>query len=249
MNGRMRVSLDQRRVVVTGAGGGIGSAIVHKLEESGASVFATDATREDGILRCDVSSEDDVAAAFRAARAGGAVTDVVHAAGICMTSPVADLELGDWTRILDVNLTGTFLVGREAARTLPDGGNIVFIASVAGLTGDPFFGAYCASKFGVVALTQVLARELGHRGIRVNAVCPGGVRTAMSAETIRTDAARLGRSETDLRTLYESDAFLNRWADPDEVADACLFLLSSASSYVSGQSVVLNGGGNLSSHR
>jgi NAD(P)-dependent dehydrogenase (short-subunit alcohol dehydrogenase family) len=188
-------------------------------------------------------------ATFREAGAGGTVTDVVHAAGICMTSPVAELALADWTRILDVNLTGAFLVGREAAHTLPDGGNIVFIASVAGLTGDPLFGAYCASKFGVVALTQVLARELGHRSIRVNAVCPGGVRTAMSAETIRTDAARLGRSENDLRMLYESDAFLNRWADPDEVADACLFLLSSGSSYVSGQSIVLNGGGNLSSHR
>jgi NAD(P)-dependent dehydrogenase (short-subunit alcohol dehydrogenase family) len=250
MSGRMRVALDDRRVIVTGAAGGIGSAIVGRLEESGASVFATDvAGPEDGVFRCDVSSEDEVAAAFHAATAAGAVTDVVHAAGICTTSPVAELELADWTRILDVNLTGAFLIGREAARMLPDGGNIVFIASVAGLTGDPFFGAYCASKFGVVALTQVLARELGHRRIRVNSVCPGGVRTAMSTETIRTDATRLGRSEDDLRRLYESDAFLNRWADPNEVADACQFLLSSASSYISGQSVVLNGGGNLSSHR
>jgi 3-hydroxybutyrate dehydrogenase len=249
MSGRMDVALDDRRVVVTGAAGGIGSALVRKVQESGASLFATDTAERDGIFACDVSSEDDVAAAFRAAGADGPVTDVVHAAAICMTSPVANLELADWRRILDVNLTGAFLVGREAARSLPDGGNIVFIASVAGLTGDPFFGAYCASKFGVVALTQVLARELGHRRIRVNAVCPGGVRTAMSDETIRTDAARLGRSEDELRKLYESDAYLNRWADPDEVADACLFLLSSASSYVSGQSIVLNGGGNLSSHR
>jgi NAD(P)-dependent dehydrogenase (short-subunit alcohol dehydrogenase family) len=159
------------------------------------------------------------------------------------------MELADWQRILEVNLTGSFLVGREAARTLPDGGNIVFIASVAGLTGDPFFGAYCASKFGVVALTQVLARELGHRRIRVNAVCPGGVRTAFSAATVRADAERLGRSEEQLQELYEADSFANRWAEPEEVADACLFLLSSASSYISGQPVVLNGGGNLSSHR
>ena len=249
MSDQMHVALAGRRVVVTGAAGGIGSAIVRKLEESGAAVVATDTVASESILRCDVSSEDDVAAAFREAAAGGTVTDVVHAAGICTTSPVAELELEDWTRILDVNLTGAFLVGREAARALPDGGNILFIASVAGLTGDPFFGAYCASKFGVVALTQVLARELGHRGIRVNAVCPGGVRTAMSAETIRRDADRLGRSENDLRSLYESDAFLKRWADPDEVADACLYLLSSASSYVNAHSLVLNGGGNLSSHR
>jgi 3-oxoacyl-[acyl-carrier protein] reductase len=239
-------SLADRRVLVTGAAGGIGSAIVRKLTESRAHVFATDAAPAGGIQRCDVASEGEVEAAFRAA---GALTDVVHAAGICTTSPVAELELADWNRILEVNLTGTFLVARAAARTLPDGGNIVFIASVAGLTGDPFFGAYCASKFGVVALTQVLARELGSRRIRVNAVCPGGVRTAMSAETIRHDAERLGRSEDDLRSLYEVDSFLDRWADPEEVADASLFLLSAASSYVSGHSLVLNGGGNLSSHR
>ena len=249
MSGEMHVALQGRRVLVTGATGGIGSAIVHQLQESGADVFATDLTGPEGVFRGDVSSEGDVAAAFREAAAGGTVTDVIHAAGICLTSPVAQLELEDWRRVLDVNLTGAFLVGREAARALPDGGNLVFIASVAGLTGDPFFGAYCASKFGVVALTQVLARELGHRQIRVNAVCPGGVRTAMSAETIRGDAERLGRKEDDLRSLYESDSFLNRWADPGEVADACLFLLSSASSYISGHNLVLNGGGNLSSHR
>jgi NAD(P)-dependent dehydrogenase (short-subunit alcohol dehydrogenase family) len=244
-----QVVLNGRHVIVTGAAGGIGSAIVRKLEESGAGIFATDATGTGGVFRCDVTSEDDVAAAFRAAASSGTVTDVVHAAGICATSPVADLELRDWTRILDVNLTGTFLVGREAARTLPDGGNLVFIASVAGLTGDPFFGAYCASKFGVIALTQVLARELGHRGIRVNAVCPGGVRTAMSDETVRQDSRRLGRSESELRALYESDVFLKRWANPEEVAGACIFLLSSAAHYISGHSLVLNGGGNLSSHR
>ncbi|HEY1369478.1 MAG TPA: SDR family NAD(P)-dependent oxidoreductase [Gaiellaceae bacterium] len=246
MSGEMRVALDGRRVLVTGAAGGIGSAVVRKLDEAGAGVVAVDVVERDGVVRCDVSSEEEVAGAFREA---GALTDVVHAAGIVATSPVADLELDDWDRILRVNLTGTFLVGREAARTLPDGGNIVLIASISGLTGDPFFGAYCASKFGVVALTQVLARELGHRRIRVNAVCPGGVRTAFSAATVRRDAERLGRTEQELQALYESDSFIDRWAEPDEVADACLFLLSSSSAYVSGHSFVLNGGGNLSSHR
>jgi NAD(P)-dependent dehydrogenase (short-subunit alcohol dehydrogenase family) len=243
------VALDGRRVFVTGAAGGIGTAIVRKLRDSGAEVFATDVAGTDDTHRCDVASESDVEAAFAAAAAEGAVTDVVHAAGICTTSPIVELELADWDRILEVNLTGAFLVGRAAARTLPNGGNVVFIASVAGLTGDPFFGAYCASKFGVVALTQVLARELAPRSIRVNAVCPGGVRTGMSTETIRRDAERLGRSERDLRSLYEADAFLNRWADPDEIADACVFLLSPASSYVNAHSLVLNGGGNVSAHR
>lgn len=238
--------MKDRHVLVTGAAGGIGSAVVRKLTAAGATAFATDAAGGDGIHPCDVSSETDVADAFEAA---GAVTDVVHAAGICTTSPIAELSLDDWNRVLRVNLTGTFLVARAAARTVPDGGNIVFIASVAGLTGDPFFGAYCASKFGVVALTQVLARELGPRQIRVNAVCPGGVRTNMSSETVRRDAERLGRTESDLLSLYQADSFLNRWAEPDEVADACVFLLSPQAGYINAHSLVLNGGGNLSSHR
>ena len=212
-------------------------------------MFATDVVSSAGVTRCDVSSEEEVSDAFRQADKDGTVTDVVHASGVCMTAPVVETPVEDWERVLKVNLTGSFLIGREAAWRLPDGGNLVFIGSVASLTGDPFFGAYCASKFGVVALTQVLARELGHRQIRVNAVCPGGVRTGFSAETIRRDAERLGRSEAELPAFYEADVFLNRWAEPDEVAEACLFLLSAASSYISGHSLVLNGGGNLSSHR
>lgn len=247
MTGASESRLDGRTILLTGAGGGIGSAIVVKLREQGASVVAVDAVAADGVIACDVTSEEQVRSAFQAA--GASLTDVVHAAGICQTSEVADMPLEMWHRILEVNLTGSFLVGREAARRLPDGGGIVFIASVAGLTGDPMFGAYCASKFGVVALTQVLARELGRRRIRVNAVCPGGVRTAMSEQTIQEDAERLGRSPDDLRALYASDSFLDRWAEPDEVADACVFLLSPSSSYISGHSLVLNGGGNLSSHR
>ena len=236
-----------RRIFLTGASGGIGAAIARALEAAGATVFATDVAEGDGVARCDVTSESDVAAALEAA---GAVTDVVHAAGICPpTGSVAETDLTLWQRILSVNLTGSFIVGRAAARVLPDRGNIVFVASVAGLTGDPGFGAYCASKFGVVALTQVLARELGSRGIRVNAVCPGGVRTGMSEATIEYDARVLGRDPSELRRLYEGDAFLDRWADPSEVADACVFLTSPESSYISGHSLVLNGGGNLSSHR
>jgi NAD(P)-dependent dehydrogenase (short-subunit alcohol dehydrogenase family) len=242
-------TLRERRVVVTGVAGGIGSAIRHRTEQLGATVFGTDIIGGPDVVRCDVSSEADVIAAFDRAASAGAITDVVHASGICTTSPVASMRLDDWQRVLAVNLTGAFLVGREAARRLPDGGNLIFIASVAGLTGDPFFGAYCASKFGVVALTQVMARELGHRRIRVNAVCPAGVRTAMSDETIRVDAMRLGRSEAELRQLYEADSFAGRWAAPEEVADAVAYLMSDGASYISGHSLVLNGGGNLSSHR
>lgn len=247
MTGSDVSALAGRVVLVTGAAGGIGSAIVRKLIDEGASVVQVDAAAAHGVIGCDVTSEEQVIAAFDAA--GDSLTDVVHAAGICDTSEVADMPLEMWQRILDVNLTGSFLVGREAARRLPDGGGLVFIASVAGLTGDPMFGAYCASKFGVVALTQVLARELGHRHIRVNAVCPGGVRAGISGRTIEQDAERLHRRPEDLRALYESDSFLNRWAEPEEVADACAFLLSGSSSYISGHSLVLNGGGNLSSHR
>lgn len=249
VEGAVGGSFGGRRIVITGVAGGIGSAIRDRLERDGGEVFGIDVVDAPRTFRCDVSSEEEVASAYDRAAAGGPVTDVVHASGICITSRVADTSLEDWQRVLAVNLTGAFLVGREAARRLPDGGNLIFVASVAGLTGDPFFAAYCASKFGVVALTQVMARELGHRRVRVNAVCPAGVRTAMSDETIRQDAIRLGRSEAELRQLYEADSFAARWASPEEVADACAFLLSDGASYISGHSLVLNGGGNLSSHR
>jgi NAD(P)-dependent dehydrogenase (short-subunit alcohol dehydrogenase family) len=246
VSGELSVDLVGRRVLVTGAAGGIGSAVCRRLEDSGASVVAVDVAATNGIAACDVTSEEQVHAAFAGA---GALTDVVHTAAIVTESPVVETELETFERIVKVNLTGTFVVAREAARTLPDGGSIVLLGSVGSLTGDPWFGAYCAAKFGVVGLTQVLARELGHRRIRVNAVCPGGVKTSFSDGTIRRDAARLGRSEAVLRELYEADSFANRWATPDEVAQACLYLLSSAAGYVSGHSLVLNGGGNLSSHR
>src|SRR5581483_1326253 len=126
----LNVTLNGRHVLVTGARGGIGSAIVRVVREAGATVFETDAAEAEGVHRCDVSSESDVAAAFDEAARETPLTDVVHAAGICATSPVAELELAEWNRILEVNLTGSFLVGRAAARALPDDGTIVFIASV-----------------------------------------------------------------------------------------------------------------------
>jgi len=241
--------LDQRRVLVTGAANGIGLAVRQQLEEAGAAVVALDTRPIPGGVDCDVSSEVEVERAFAEGIAGGGITDVVHAAGILMSAPVAETSLEDWQRIISVNLTGSFLVGREAARRLPDGGGLVFVSSVAGLSGDPSFGAYSASKFGMVALTQVLARELAPRGIRVNAVCPGGVRTAFSDHYLAEDARRRGMSEAEIRAEAEADVFLGRWASPDEVASACLFLLSDAASYISGHSLVLNGGGDLSFHR
>ena len=96
----MQVNLERRRVLVTGAAGGIGSALVRKLTEAGASVFPTDVVPADGIFPCDVSSEPDVAQAFSAAAENDVVTDIVHASGICKTSTIADTEAQDWERIL-----------------------------------------------------------------------------------------------------------------------------------------------------
>ena len=234
--------LDGRNLLITGAAGGIGRAIVAAFAECGAVCTAVDLHAGDGVLACDVGDEASVRAAFDAAERRGRVTDVVHAAGIVSVGSVADLSLDEVMRVLRVNLVGSFLVAREAARRVPDGGSITLISSQAGLKGAALWSAYSASKAGVNRLAESLAQELGPRGIRVNCVCPGTVDTVMIAEATQKLAPLTGQAAEATRARYQAGIPLGRLAKPEEVAAACVFLASGLASYVSGTALVVDGG-------
>jgi meso-butanediol dehydrogenase / (S,S)-butanediol dehydrogenase / diacetyl reductase len=233
--------LEGRRALVTGAAGGIGRAVVARFAEAGASVVPADLVEERAFVRIDVRDEASVVAAFDTAENEGPLTDVVHCAGIARPERIRELTLADWNAILETNLTGSFLVGRESARRLRRGGTLTFLSSQGGLRADAMWAAYGASKFGVIALTQAIGRELATDGIRVNAVCPGGVRTPMSDATIELEASRDGLSVDEKRSQHDARVPLGRMAEPEEVADVCLFLASPLSRHVAAAALVVNG--------
>jgi NAD(P)-dependent dehydrogenase (short-subunit alcohol dehydrogenase family) len=231
-----------RRVLVTGAARGIGSAVMQEFRAAGADVVGADIVGKDGLVLCDVRDEESVVAAFDAAAQEGDLTDVVHSAGVGRVGPIQDFSLADWGDVLEVNLTGSFVVAREAARRLRSGGSLTLMSSQAGLRGGAFWSAYSASKFGVVGLAQCVAQELAPRGIRVNAVCPGPVDTPLMDQLLTALAPLKGRSVDELRTTYEEACPLGRLASPLEIGRVCVFLASGLASFVAGSSLVVDGG-------
>jgi 3alpha(or 20beta)-hydroxysteroid dehydrogenase len=194
------------------------------------------------VLACDVADEFSLHAAFDAAERKGKLTDVVHAAGVVSVGSVAELSLDELMRVLRVNLVGSFLVAREAARRLTDAGTITFISSQAGLKSSALWSAYSASKAGVNRLAEALAQELGPRGIRVNAVCPGTVETAMIDDAVGRLAPMKDTTAAAIRQHYQAGIPLGRFARPEEIAAVCVFLASGLARYVSGTALVVDGG-------
>ena len=232
-----------RHVLVTGAGGAIGRAVVAAFTGAGASASGVDLLASSGVSAFDLTQENAADEAFgAAARRGGPVTDVVHAAGMLAIGRVADLEVAALRQALDANVVSGFLVGRAAARLLPDGGSITMISSQAGLRGGAQWSVYAAAKAGVLRLVESLAQELASRRIRANAVCPGNVATPMSEAAIAQVAAARGEPAEDTRARYLAGIPLGRFAEPEEVASVCVFLASSLASYVTGAAIVVDGG-------
>lgn len=231
--------LQGRRIVVTGAASGIGKAIALLFAQEGAALALLDLDQPKVAetahltgghgLQADVSSEESTLAAVeRAAQALGRIDGVVNAAGIMRSSPMAETAAPAWRRVLDINLTGPYLVSRCCLPWLTKeaGATIVNIASAAGLLPNaPGLTAYAASKGGLIALTRAMAAELAP-AIRVNAVCPGMVDTPM-ADGFRTNVGNYA---------------LKRIADPLEIARSVLFLTSTDSSYVTGAALAADGG-------
>jgi NAD(P)-dependent dehydrogenase (short-subunit alcohol dehydrogenase family) len=233
---------EQRVAVVTGAAQGIGRRVAEVLAAEGYALALLDRQPVPGSTALswvgDVSAEADVAA-FAAAVDDrfGRVDVLVNNAGVAFITPLEETTLDDWRHVLDVNLTGPFLLCREFGRRMlaAGAGAIVNIASVAGLRGVADRAAYNASKHGLVGLTRTLAAEWGGRGIRVNAVCPGWVKTEMDVASQAEGAYR----DADITDHVP----MGRFASPDDIAQAVAFLADPAKSgFVNGEALSVDGG-------
>jgi len=231
--------------LVTGAASGIGRACVQRLVAAGTAVAAIDlddaSMRDLGVLSlvADVTDEAAVDAAIAAAESElGALDAVVNVAGITGSQAAAECHVtpvDEWRRVLEVNLTGPFLVCRAALGGMLErgAGSIVNVASIAGVVAFPGRCAYSASKGGVVQLTRSLAADYAGRGIRANAVCPGMVDTPMT---------RWRLEQPDLRDAVLEKIPAGRVASAGEVADAVMLLAGDGMPYMNGAMLVLDGG-------
>jgi NAD(P)-dependent dehydrogenase (short-subunit alcohol dehydrogenase family) len=223
--------------LVSGAASGIGAAVVARLRDEGADVVGCDITPMDDGIECDVREAESCAAAVAATLERYGRLDVLaNVAGIAAGNRFEDVTPEAWRTVIDVNLTGTFLLSQAALPALLEStGAIVNMSSAAGIHATPYNAAYCASKGGVIQLTKSMALELASRGVRVNAVCPASVDTPLiHGFELPEDA--------DLPLLMRSVSPMGGLIDPAEVAAAVAYLASSDASTVNGTTLVIDGG-------
>ncbi|MDI3409331.1 SDR family NAD(P)-dependent oxidoreductase [Streptomyces cavernicola] len=249
--------LDGRVVIVTGAARGQGEQEARLFVEEGARVVLADVLDEQGeavakelgeqarYVHLDVSSEEGWTAAVAAAKdAFGKVDGLVNNAGILRFNALVDTPLDEFMQVVNVNQVGCFLGIRAVAPAIAEagGGTIVNTASYTAVTGMAAVGTYAATKHAILGLTRVAALELADSGIRVNAVCPGAIDTAMSNPAQLDPDADASEMSAALDELYRKLVPLGRVGRPREVADLALFLSSGDSSYITGQPFVIDGG-------
>lgn len=243
-----------RAVIVTGAGTGIGAAVARRLARDGASVVLV-GRRRDPIERvaaatgqtfvvADASTEEGVERIVAATvDAHGGIDGLVLNAGVMLPGTVAEASVDDWRATLDVNLTGPFLLARATLpQLLERQGSVVSVASIAALRAGPGMAAYCASKAGLVLLTQCLAVEQGAAGLRANVVAPGWVRTEMADEEMDEFGGPRGLDREAAYAEVTRNVPARRPATADEAAAAVVWLLSPQAAYVNGSVLTVDGG-------
>lgn len=245
-------------VVVTGASRGIGLGIAHAYAAAGANLFiiANDAdistaaeeltrkwNRPVRSARADIASQSDLRGVFADI---GRIDVLINNAGLELMTPLdddSDEVESVFRRIVDINVTGTFLTSRAAVKYMTGAGaSIVNTASIWGRTAEAGFSAYVASKHAVIGLTRTLAKELAPRDIRVNAVCPGWVKTVASMRSLARMSELTGRSEEDLLAEIDGNQALPGLMNPADVAGAYLFLSSDAAANITGQAIMVDRG-------
>jgi galactitol 2-dehydrogenase len=242
--------LEGKRVFVTGSGAGIGKAIATLFTERGARVVVSDISPETakqsaeeigaaGVANCDVTDESQVQAAVQhAVDILGGLDVLVNNAGIEVSSPLLQQSTESFDKIFAVNVRGPFVAMKAAIpHLIASKGNIVNIASIAGVGGSPLLGSYCATKAALIQLTRVAAVETRTAGVRVNAVCPGFADTAMVARLVPDFEAATQLPFGDLVAMKQG-----RLGTPEDIAEVAAFLASDRASWVTGSHYILDGG-------
>ena len=245
-----------RHALITGGGTGIGAAIAARLSEMGARITVVGRRPEpleevaDGLdgaqpVPFDVTDEAAVEEGLKTATERfGPVDVLINNAGAADSSPFTRTTPDAWRAMLDVNLTGVFLMSRAVLPGMVERGwgRIVSIASTAGLKGYAYVAAYCAAKHGVIGMTRSLALEVAQKGVTVNAICPGYTETELLSESVENIVDKTGVSEDEARAqLLESNP-QGRFVSPEEVAEAATWLMSSNAGAITGQAIVVAGG-------
>lgn len=247
-------SFSGRTAVVTGASRGIGLASANLFAAAGADVFVLARSKpaeslhpQAHVLSCDVSAADELADAIaNAASLGGGIDICVANAGVGLVEDYEETDPEEWSRLIEVNLLGVMRTWQAALPHMGKegkGGRLIANSSAAGVRGEPGTAAYSASKAAISGLVQALAIEYAPRGICVNAVAPGEIDTRMNREGRARVAARAGRASEDLLQELICDHIpAGRLGRAEEVASVIAFLASEEASYITGQTIVIDGG-------